>query len=180
MHAAGTPSEWVTRWAHLLPAGGRVLDLACGRGRHLQWLAARGWQLTGIDRDAAALAASAGHGELIEADLEGSDWPLAGRQFDGVVVTNYLWRPTWDRLLELLAPGGVLLYETFAAGNGRFGKPSRDDFLLQPGELLERCASLRVIAYEDGFADAPPRLLQRIAARRPVHGEQFFALLRQG
>ncbi|MBP6902152.1 MAG: class I SAM-dependent methyltransferase [Burkholderiaceae bacterium] len=168
------PSSWITRWAPLIPAGGRVLDLACGSGRHLRWLAAQGFQATGVDRDAAALASmdsGQGQAELIQADLEHGPWPLSGRQFDAVVVTHYLWRPTWPLLLELLAPGGVLLYETFAEGNQTVGKPSRPDFLLQPGELLQRCAGLRVLGYEDGFLDAPPRFVQRIAARRPAPGD---------
>jgi SAM-dependent methyltransferase len=169
MHAAAAPSPWLQRWAHLLPAGGRVLDLACGSGRHLRWLAGRGWRVTGIDRDAGALAASrdlaeAGRAELIQADVEGGPWPCEGRQFDAVLVTHYLWRPLWPQLLAALAPGGVLVYETFADGNQTVGKPSRPDFLLQPGELLARCAGLRIVAYEDGFLDAPPRFVQRVVA----------------
>lgn len=164
-------SPWLRRWAHLLPADARVLDLACGSGRHLRWLAGLGCRPTGVDRDAGALAASqdladAGRAELLQADLEGGAWPLAGRRFDAVVVTNYLWRPLWPHLLDALAPGGVLLYETFAAGNETVGRPARPDFLLQPGELLQRCATLHVLAYEDGYLDDPPRFVQRIAALR--------------
>lgn len=175
MHTTSSPSPWLLRWAHLLPAGGRVLDLACGSGRHLRWLAGQGFVVTGVDRDAAALAnsqdlAATGRAELVCADLEGGPWPLGDRRFDGVVVTNYLWRPLWPRLLDALAPGGVLLYETFAAGNETVGRPARPDFLLQPGELLTRCAGLRVVAYEDGFLDGPPRFVQRIAAVRPGAG----------
>lgn len=169
MHGNAAPSPWLQRWAHLLPPGGRVLDLACGSGRHLRWLAQRGWHVTGIDRDAAALVAScdladSGQAELIQADLEGGPWPCAGRQFDAVLVTNYLWRPLWPHLLAALKPGGMLVYETFADGNQTVGKPSRPDFLLQPGELLMRCAGLRIVAYEDGFLDAPPRFVQRVVA----------------
>ena len=175
MHTSPAPSPWQLRWAHLLPAGGRVLDLACGRGRHLRWLADRGFQVTGIDRDAAALAASqdladAGRAELIAADVENSPWPCPGRQFDAVVVANYLWRPLWPQLLASLAPGAVLVYETFAAGNETVGKPSRPDFLLQPGELLARCAGLHTVAYEDGFLDAPPRFVQRVVALQAAAG----------
>ena len=169
-HASSEPSPWLQRWAHLLPAGGRVLDVACGRGRHLRWLAAQGWRLTGIDRDAAALASLADLGAqatLIEADIECGPWPCAGLEFDAVLVTNYLWRPLWPQLLASLAPGGVLIYETFTAGNETVGTPSRPDFLLQPGELLARCAALRLIAYENGFLDAPPRFVQRVVAQRP-------------
>ena len=168
MHAGLPPSDWLQRWAHLLPAGGRVLDVACGRGRHLRWLAGRGFVLTGIDRDAAALAALqdlASEIERVEADIENQPWPLPGRLFDAVLVSNYLWRPLWPQLLASLAPGGVLVYETFAAGNEALGKPSRPDFLLQPGELLQRCAGLHTVAYEDGFLDGPPRFVQRVVAR---------------
>lgn len=175
MHGTGAPSPWLLRWAALLPAIGSALDLACGAGRHLRWLAARGLRPTGIDRDAAALAAcadlaQAGVADLLQADVEAGPWPCPGRQFDVVVVTNYLWRPLWPHILDSLAPGGVLLYETFADGHQTVGKPSRPDFLLQPGELLQRCASLRTVGYEDGFLDAPPRFVQRVAAVRPAAG----------
>jgi SAM-dependent methyltransferase len=172
-HGSGPVSPWLQRWARLLPAGGSALDLACGSGRHLRWLAAQGLQATGIDRDRAALDASAdlaasGVVRLVEADVENGPWPLAGRTFDAVVVTNYLWRPLWPHILASLAPGGVLLYETFADGNQTVGKPSRPDFLLQPGELLTRCAGLHIVAYEHGFLDNPARFVQRVAAVRPA------------
>jgi SAM-dependent methyltransferase len=175
LHTGAAPSDWLQRWAHLLPAGGRVLDLACGRGRHLRWAAAQGFAVTGIDRDAAALAASAdltqaGSAELITADLENGPWPLPGRLFDAVLVFNYLWRPLWPNLVAALAPGAVLVYETFAVGNATVGKPSRPDFLLQPVELIQRCAGLTVVAYEDGFLDDPARFVQRVVAVRPVAG----------
>ncbi len=165
-HDDPAPADWLLRWAHLLPAGGSVLDLACGSGRNLRWLAARGWRCTGVDRDAAALARSAGLAELLQADIESGPWPLADRQFDAVAIFNYLWRPLWPRILDALAPGGVLVYQTFADGNQMVGKPSRPDFLLQPGELLARCATLRVVAYEDGFEASPPRFVQRVVAVR--------------
>lgn len=175
MHASLNPSPWLQRWAHLLRSGGTVLDVACGSGRHLRWLAGRGLRMTGIDRDAAALAASADlvastGAELVQADLENGPWPCAGRLFDAVVVTNYLWRPLWPHLLASLASGGVLVHETFAAGNETVGKPSRPDFLLQPGELLRVCAGLRIVAYEDGFLDHPDRFVQRVVAVRPDPG----------
>ena len=167
-HSPGLkPSDWVLRWAPLLPAQARVLDLACGSGRHFCWLAAQGHQVTGVDRDAAALQGLQPLGETICADLENAAWPLGQRRFDAVVVTNYLWRALWPHLLASLAPGGVLIYETFAAGNETVGKPSRPDFLLQPGELLRVCAPLRVVAYEDGFLSGPDRFVQRIAAVAP-------------
>jgi SAM-dependent methyltransferase len=170
MHGSEEPSPWIVRFGPLVRAGGSVLDLACGRGRHLRWFAARGHPVLGVDRDADALASLQGVGETLQADIEDGPWPLAGRQFDAVVVTNYLWRPLLPRILDALAPGGVLLYETFAEGNETVGKPSRPDFLLKHGELLQACAALRVIAYEDGFLDNPPRFVQRIAAVREPAG----------
>lgn len=154
------------RWAPLVAPRGRVLDVACGSGRHLRWLAERGHVVTGVDRDAAAVAPLQSFGRIVVADIERGAWPLDGETFDGVIVTNYLWRPLLATIVASVAPGGVLIYETFAAGNERFGKPSNPDFLLQPGELLWACAALQVVAYEDGLLDAPPRRIQRIAARR--------------
>lgn len=168
MHGHAAPSDWITRWAHLAGPDATVLDVACGAGRHLRWWAARGHAVTGVDRDAAALAGLEGIGERIQADLEGAPWPLPGRQFDVVVVTNYLWRPLWNDLVNALAPGGVLLYETFASGNETVGRPARPDFLLQPAELIERCAGLRIVAFEDGYLPDPSRFVQRIAACRPA------------
>ena len=187
MHAALLPSPWLLRWAHLLRPGGQVLDVACGRGRHLRWLAGRGFGVTGIDRDAEALATlhdlmPSARAELITADIENGPWPCPDQQFDGVLVTNYLWRPLWPSLRAALAPGGLLVYETFAAGNESVGKPSRPDFLLQPGELLPRCAGLCIVAYEDGFLNDPARFVQRVVAvapgadrgSPPRHGLQAF------
>ena len=172
-HGRAEPADWLQRWAHLLPAGAPVLDIACGRGRHLRWLAGRGHPVTGIDRDAAALAASqdladAGQAELILADIENGPWPCPGRQWPVVLVTHYLWRPLWPQILASVAPGGWLVYETFADGNQTVGKPSRPDFLLQPGELIVRCAGLRIVAYEDGFLDEPARFVQRVVAASPA------------
>ena len=167
-HGTGAPSEWVRRWSHLVPPGAAVLVVACGAGRHLRWFQALGCPVTGIDRDPLAVQAAAEVGEAIAADIEHGPWPLAGRTFGAVVVTNYLWRPLLPTLLDAVAPGGVLIYETFAAGNDTVGKPARPDFLLRPGELLALCAGpdWRVIAYEDGFEPAPDRFVQRIAAVR--------------
>jgi len=166
MHAPLPPSPWVVRWSRLIPPGGTVLDLACGSGRHVRWLAERGFLLTGVDRDAAALAPLNGIAKTLTADIERGPWPVEGRRFDAVVVTNYLWRPLLPRIVQAVADGGVLIYETFAAGNETVGKPSNPDFLLQPGELLRAAEDLRVIAYEDGFLEVPDRFVQRIAAVR--------------
>jgi SAM-dependent methyltransferase len=162
------PSPWLLRWAHLIAPGGRVLDLAAGSGRHTRWLAARGHVVTAVDRDAAALAGIAAIAETIVADIENGPWPLGDRSFDAVVVTNYLWRPLLPAIVAALGPAGILLYETFAAENATVGRPSNPDFLLRPGELLRATASLRTVAYEDGFLDDPQRFVQRIAAVREL------------
>ena len=164
MHALAPPSPWVQRFAGLLKPGGTVLDVACGSGRHVRWLAAQGFTVTGVDRDSAALATIDTQVELLVADIENGPWPLPGRQFDAVVVTNYLWRALWPALRAALAEGGVLIVETFAHGQHTIGKPSRPEFLFQSGELLQACAGLRVVAYEDGFEQDPPRFVQRIVA----------------
>ncbi|RZL63745.1 MAG: class I SAM-dependent methyltransferase [Variovorax sp.] len=167
-HAGQQPSDWVVRWSHLVPPAAAVLDVPCGSGRHMRWFAGRGHRVTGVDRAPEAIAAAAPFGDAVQADIEAGPWPFDGQAFGAVVVTHYLWRPRLADITAAVAPGGVLLYETFAAGNESVGKPSRPDFLLQPGELLCACAGLRVVAYEDGFIDAPARFMQRIAAVRPL------------
>ena len=182
------PSDWVLRWAQAWRDrdGVTALDLACGSGRHLRLLAGEGAAVTGVDRDAAALATLAGLSdgvELIEADIEQGPWPLADRVFDVVIVTNYLWRPLLPRVVEAVAPGGWLIYETFTDGQQTVGRPANPDFLLRPGELLAAVHGLRVLAYEDGFIQAEPpnagggvvngRYVQRVAAvreNRPADG----------
>ncbi|WP_432726231.1 class I SAM-dependent methyltransferase [Variovorax sp. W6] len=168
VHGLGAPSEWIVRWSHLLAPGAGVLDVACGGGRHMKWFAGRGHTVTGVDRSPEAVEAAGAFGKVVEADIESGPWPFPGQAFGAVIVTNYLWRPRMADIVGAVAPGGVLLYETFAAGNETVGKPSRPDFLLQPGELLAACAGLRVVAYEDGFIAQPERFVQRIAAIRPA------------
>jgi SAM-dependent methyltransferase len=159
----------------LIPVGGSVLDLACGFGRHSRYLARLGLRVTAVDRDPDAITSLAGIPNVTAtvADIEGRPWPYSGCRFDAVVVTNYLWRPLLPCLLDVLDPAGVLLYETFAVGNEKFGKPSNPDFLLRPGELLEVVRGrLRVIAFEDLCVEDPkPAMVQRICAvgaRHPV------------
>lgn len=171
-HDTEAASPWVTRWAQLVPHDGAVLDLACGHGRHTRYFLDNNFTVVGVDISQAAIESIAkslspaqrDKAELIVADIENDAWPLAGRQFSAIVVTNYLWRPLLPTLVQSLAPGGMLIYETFAVGNETVGKPSRPDFLLQHGELLQVCASLRVVAYEDGFMAHPDRFVQRIVA----------------
>ncbi|MDI3512897.1 MAG: hypothetical protein PWP40_126 [Rhodocyclaceae bacterium] len=166
--ALPAPSAWVVRFASLLAPGARVLDYACGSGRHARWLAGQGMEVDAVDRDPAALAALRGVDGVRarQLDLEGENWPLAGERYDAVVVTNYLHRPRFDALLALLAPGGVLIYETFMAGNERFGKPSSPAFLLQPGELIARLlAGWMPVAFEQGEIAVPrPAVVQRLCA----------------
>ena len=165
-------SPWVKRFFPFIPKGGVVLDLACGSGRHSELLANSGYQVLAVDQDVSAID-SLGN-PLITAkrlNLEEAEWPLVGSEFSGIVVTNYLYRPHLDQLPKMLLEGGVLIYETFALGNGDFGKPSNPNFLLNPGELLAFAArhDLKVLAYEDIYVDQPkPAMVQRLCA---VKGE---------
>lgn len=169
-HDVAEPSAWVVRWAHCIPAGGRVLDVASGSGRHARYLAGRGHPVEAVDRDPALLGRLAGVAGVTArvADLEAGQWPYVGETFAGVVVTNYLHRPLVPVLLDALGFGGVLIYETFASGNERYGRPSNPAYLLQPGELLEAARNrLRVIAYEDVVVSEPRQAaVQRICAVR--------------
>lgn len=167
-HDPGAPSPWVQRWTHLIRPQGTALDIACGGGRHLHALKDQGLRVTGVDRSASALQTAAQFGEVVLADIENKPWPLMNgtqpRQFDAIVVTNYLWRPLFPIIEQSLAPGGVLIYETFSQGNETVGKPSRPEFLLGSGELLRAFANVRVIAFEEGFLAQPDRFVQCIAA----------------
>jgi SAM-dependent methyltransferase len=161
------PSPWIVRFAPLVPAGARVLDLAAGGGRHTRLFLARGHPVTALDRDVSALedlGALPGC-ELVRADLEdGSPWPLPDRRFGAVVVTDYLWRPLLPDLIAAVETGGILLYETFALGHQACGRPSNPEFLLRPGELLEAVrGALQIVAYEHGAVERP-----RAAARQRI------------
>ncbi|NOQ83769.1 MAG: methyltransferase domain-containing protein [Myxococcales bacterium] len=163
-----TPSPWVERFASLIPKGGLVLDLACGSGRHSRYLSAMGYRILAVDIDVSRVEdlSQSENVEVMKADLEAGDWPFSGHYFEGIVVTNYLHRPNLPRLVESLAPGGVLIYETFAKGNEKLGGPSNPDFLLNPAELLDAFAPrLTIVAYEHTIEDVPtPALRQRICA----------------
>jgi SAM-dependent methyltransferase len=173
LHGLGQPSAWLKKWQHLMAPAGHVLDVACGAGRHTRHLLAHGFDVTAVDKDAAALAhLSDTPAQRLLADLEVGAWPFAPNQFDAAVMTNYLWRPLFGSLIASLKPGGVLVFETFALGQESIGKPSRPAFLLAPNEALTLCAPLRVVAYENGFEDAQhssnatvsDRFVQRIVA----------------
>jgi SAM-dependent methyltransferase len=163
-----TASEWVVRWAPLVERG-PVLDLACGAGRHARLFAERGFEVFAADRDDQVLPGAI---HFVKANLEdGSPWPFGARRFAAIVATNYLYRPLFPRLVESLDEGGVLIYETFMAGNERYGKPSNPNFLLRPGELLEAFASLTVVAFEQGALERPKKaLVQRICVIRGPAG----------
>jgi SAM-dependent methyltransferase len=156
------------RFAPVLRRGGPALDLACGGGRHLRLLHGLGHPVTGVDRDlrgVGPMADSPGV-ELVEADLEAAPWPLPGRRFAGIIMTRYLHRPLFPAILDALEPGGVLIIETFALGNARFGRPSNPAFLLRSGELLALAQGrLQVVAFEQGEVASPAAaVIQRIAA----------------
>lgn len=173
-HPLSPPSPWVERFAPLVRAGGRVLDLACGGGRHLRLFHRLGHPVVGLDRDLGGIADLEGgqNVTLVQADLENGDSGIipdflpVGGTFAGIVVTNYLHRPLFPAILAALEPGGVLIYETFANGNARFGRPSSPDFLLRRGELLEAVRGrLQVVAFEQGELSVPkPAVVQRICA----------------
>lgn len=167
-HLDPAPSPWVQRWLAFIRPGGAVLDVAAGAGRHARLLARMGFEVDAVDRDASLFADPPPNVRVLEADIEAGPWPYSGRLFDGVVVTNYLHRPLLPVLVSSLEPGGLLVYETFARGNERFGKPSNPAFLLAPGELLEAVRGrLRVLGFEDLVVSEPrPAALQRLAARR--------------
>jgi SAM-dependent methyltransferase len=166
LRASSAPtSAWVRRFVPLIKRGGRALDLAAGSGRHTRLLLESGFAVCAVDRDISALLPLAGTGcEVRQIDLEtGGAWPL-GTGYDGILVTNYLHRPLLPAIAQALAPGGVLIYETFARGNERFGHPHSPDFLLGPGELLDAFATLTVVAFEQGEISVPrPAVIQRIA-----------------
>ena len=167
-HLELPPSPWVQRWVGWIRPGGAVLDVACGSGRHARLLAHLGFEVDAVDRDPRLFPQPPAGVTLLEADIEAGPWPYAGRLFDAIVVTNYLHRPLLPVLAASLEHGGLLVYETFAQGNERFGKPSNPAFLLAPGELLEAVrGTLRVIAYEDLVVEQPrPAAVQRLCARR--------------
>ena len=178
--AIDVASRWVRRFAGLIPPNSKVLDLACGGGRHARYAASLGHSVLAVDKDVSALSSNPSQNiRCLSFDLELSDspshadWPLAPDQFGGIIVTNYLHRPLMGDLLLSLRTGGVLIYETFAQDNGLFGKPSSPDFLLLPGELLRLASSkpeFQVLAFEDGYVSDPkPAMVQRICLiRGPV------------
>lgn len=166
-HGGLAPSAWVRRWAARARTG-TVLDVACGAGRHSRLFLELGWKVVAVDREPQKIPGA----HFIQADLEnGNPWPLPGQLFQAVVVTNYLHRPLFPQLIEALAPGGLLAYETFMLGNERHGKPSNPDFLLRPGELLEAFRGLAILGFEEGFTATPkPSMIQRLCAARAVKG----------
>ncbi len=173
LHGPAAPSEWVCRFTGLIRPGGTVLDVACGSGRHLRFLLERGLRVVCVDRDTTGVAdlADREDARIVTADLEGdSAVPVLVDSYAAVVVTNYLHRPLLPQLVGAVEPGGLLIYETFAVGNERYGRPRSLAHLLRPGELLEAVRGrMRVLAYEDITTDFPrPAAVQRICARLEV------------
>lgn len=156
------------QWSETIAPGGQVLDFACGAGRHARWLAARGFHVVAVDIDPTRFTDVPSGVRTLAADLENGPWPFAPSQFDAVVVTNYLYRERFELLMDCVRPGGLLIYETFASGNERFGKPSNPNFLLQPGELRDRVGpGFEVLGFAEGEVALPkPAVTQRICARR--------------
>ena len=146
-----------------------MLDLACGHGRHSRYLASRGHPVLAIDWDDESLASLEGAEgiKFVKTDLETpGSWAPDQQQFAGIVVTNYLHRPLIPRIVDALASDGVLIYQTFAEGNEKLGRPQNPDFLLRSGELLDAVTpNCAVVAYECGELRTPARaIVQRICA----------------
>ena len=167
------PTSWVRRFLSGIPKSGRVLDVACGSGRHLRLALELGYDVVGVDRDLSGVSDLQGTPgvELVEADLEdGRPFPFRDQSFSGVIVTKYLWRPILPDIVGCVARDGLLIYETFAVGNERSGRPSNPDFLLRPGELIDAVRGRLVpIAFEHVTLSNPQRIVQRIAAVGPNH-----------
>ena len=168
-HMSDTPAAWLVMNQALLPPSGRALDVACGRGRHALWLARHGFATTAIDRDPSAVAAldARAHHEglpltVLARDLEGDAAPLGEVAYDLIVVVHYLHRPLFPALIAALAPGGVLVYETFTVAQAARGRPTNPAFLLEPGELPRLVAPLEVCAAREGDFDG--RMVSSVVA----------------
>lgn len=161
------PSPWLKKWSHLLNAKDSILDIACGNGRHMHFLAQLGCEVIGVDKDPVALESASRYGAVLQADLENEAWPIGiDKKFQVVIVFNYLHRPLFPKIQECIAQGGYLIYETFAVGNEEFGRPRSPEFLLQPNELLTQFSQLTPIAYEAGHLKQPDRIVQRAVFTR--------------
>ncbi|MBI06025.1 MAG: SAM-dependent methyltransferase [Rhodospirillaceae bacterium] len=171
-HRHGRPSPWITRFASKIASGSKVLDLACGNGRHSRYLLRLGHTVTACDINISALTDIKDEArlEIIACDLENSPWPFGDRHFAAIIITNYLHRPLFPDVVATLAPAGLLLYETFAAGNEAFGRPRNPKYLLKRGELISGILdNLTIIAYEDVTIDTPhPACVQRVCARNSI------------
>jgi SAM-dependent methyltransferase len=174
------PSAWVIKWLPFIRRGGRVLDYASGSGRHARLACEAGHDVLAVDRDSRALSSMQSTGiDTWPVDLEHGRLPFGAERFEAIICTNYLFRPRLDLMASWLAPGGLLIYETFARGNARYGRPANPDFLLQPGELAGlawRCG-LHLLAFEDGYVATPrPARLQRMVALAPPFDLERFPL----
>lgn len=182
-HNQSLPSDWVVRFASQIPKSNelsyRVLDYACGTGRHARYLLSLGHSILAMDRDRQCLMELETSIDLCQPlpielrciDLEQEMCVLEEENelFAGIIVTNYLYRPHLLRLFEQLEVGGVMIYETFAVGNERYGKPSNPNFLLKENELLKIAMGyhFHILAFEQLEVTLPkPAMIQRICAVR--------------
>ena len=160
------PNKWVECYSSLIPFGKGVLDLACGSGRHTGMLLNNGYQVTAVDIDTTLVKQNFSNKKLniVKCDLETlSSWPFGKNSFLGIIVVNYLHRPLYSRIMESLEEGGVLIYQTFADGNSRYGKPKNPDYLLKRGELKTVFGGMRIISYQHGYLSYPSQsVVQRI------------------
>jgi 2-polyprenyl-3-methyl-5-hydroxy-6-metoxy-1,4-benzoquinol methylase len=169
--AVSTAASWLVEHAALLPREGRALDVACGRGRNAIWLAERGLTTFAVDRNAEAVhdlnhaARATGLALTAEVrDLESGSVSLSHSTYDVIVVVHYLHRPLFPALIDALAPGGLLVYETFTSAQAARGKPTNPDYLLEAGELLALVRPLEVLASREG--DYEGRMVASVIARR--------------
>ena len=163
-------SPWIEKHVNLIPKDQAVIDVACGNGRHSLFFLEQGYEVIAVDIDTSVIAGNEGRSGLsiVQADLEGAPWPFRPESVGAIVVVNYLWRPLFSHLRETLKPGGILLYDTFAQGNEKYGRPRNPDFLLMPGELSEQLSqNFDIIDSFDGYIENPvPACRQSIAARK--------------
>ena len=160
------PNKWVECYSSLIPSGGSVLDLACGSGRHTGMLLNKGYQVTAVDIDTTLIKQNFSNKNLniVKCDLESlSFWPFEKNSFLGIIVVNYLHRPLFSKIIESLREEGVLVYQTFADGHSRYGKPKNPDYLLKRGELKTVFDSMKIISYQHGYLSYPSQsIIQRI------------------
>ena len=167
------PSDWVKQHIRIIPPKGTVLDLACGAGRHTRLLIETGRRVIALDYNIRQLEYLSGEDSLtiIRHNLEvKNSWPFNPLTFDGIIVTNYLYRPLYSCIIDALAVNGVLIYQTFAVGNEKYGRPRNPKYLLKEDELLEVFGKkLNVVDYSHGYIKKPsPAVIQSICCKKTI------------